>query len=108
MLRARFQKDKNGCWIQQISSKVESAFRFETSALETMDDALEHMKATQSSLNIHHGPLLGINLFDIPDGQVLFMAAHHLVVDIISWTIILDDLEVILSKTGKSSRQIAS
>ncbi|MBV9059576.1 MAG: amino acid adenylation domain-containing protein, partial [Pseudonocardiales bacterium] len=51
--------------------------------------------AAQSSLDITDGPVLRVVLFDPGPGQRpgLFVAIHHLVVDGVSWRILLGDLE---------------
>ncbi|HZS23170.1 MAG TPA: amino acid adenylation domain-containing protein, partial [Pseudonocardiaceae bacterium] len=51
--------------------------------------------AAQVSLDITTGPLLHAVLFDLGAGQRpwLFIAIHHLVVDGVSWRILLGDLE---------------
>ncbi|VVN03344.1 Linear gramicidin synthase subunit B [Pseudomonas fluorescens] len=48
----------------------------------------------QRSLNLQHGPLMRVLLVDGPEGaQRLFIAIHHLVVDGVSWRVVLDDLQ---------------
>jgi non-ribosomal peptide synthase protein (TIGR01720 family) len=48
-----------------------------------------------ASFDLAAGPLLKAVLFTRePDGPYLFLAAHHLVIDGVSWRILLDDLEV--------------
>jgi hypothetical protein len=48
-----------------------------------------------AGLDIERGPLLAAVLFTRGDGSrpCLFLAAHHLVIDAVSWHILLDDLE---------------
>ncbi|MFC0007301.1 non-ribosomal peptide synthetase [Micromonospora siamensis] len=50
----------------------------------------------QAGLDIDSGPLLRALLVDCGDqgGRRLLLTIHHLVVDIVSWSIIIDDLEV--------------
>ncbi|NWE73746.1 amino acid adenylation domain-containing protein, partial [Pseudomonas gingeri] len=49
---------------------------------------------TQRSLDLQQGPLLRALLVDGPQGeQRLLLAIHHLVVDGVSWRILLDDLQ---------------
>ncbi|MGH3846208.1 MAG: amino acid adenylation domain-containing protein, partial [Pseudonocardiaceae bacterium] len=52
--------------------------------------------AAQSSLDIANGPVMRAVLFSFGSGQrpVLFIACHHLVVDGVSWRILLGDLHV--------------
>ncbi|MGC8100977.1 amino acid adenylation domain-containing protein [Metapseudomonas otitidis] len=48
----------------------------------------------QRSLDLADGPLLRAVLFDLADGsQRLLLVIHHLVVDGVSWRILLEDLE---------------
>ncbi len=49
---------------------------------------------TQRSLDLEHGPLLRALLVDGPEGQQrLLIAIHHLVVDGVSWRVLLEDLQ---------------
>ncbi|MGH3781488.1 MAG: amino acid adenylation domain-containing protein, partial [Pseudonocardiaceae bacterium] len=49
----------------------------------------------RAGFDLGRGPLLTAVLFDLGGGQrpVLFVAVHHLVVDGVSWRILLDDLD---------------
>ncbi|MFV3291356.1 amino acid adenylation domain-containing protein, partial [Pseudomonas sp. NY11955] len=48
----------------------------------------------QASLNLEHGPLLRGELFDFAEGQQrLLLVVHHLVVDGVSWRVLLEDLQ---------------
>ncbi|WP_189386290.1 non-ribosomal peptide synthetase, partial [Pseudomonas brenneri] len=48
----------------------------------------------QGSLGLEHGPLLRAVLFELPGGeQRLLLVVHHLVVDGVSWRILLEDLQ---------------
>jgi non-ribosomal peptide synthase protein (TIGR01720 family) len=47
----------------------------------------------QQSLDLTHGPLLRALVIEVPgDGWRLLLTAHHLVIDGVSWRILLDDL----------------
>ncbi|PLV32323.1 Plipastatin synthase subunit C [Bacillus subtilis subsp. subtilis] len=46
----------------------------------------------QQSINLQEGPLLHAALFKTLTGDYLFLAIHHLVVDGVSWRILLEDL----------------
>ncbi|AVO54972.1 non-ribosomal peptide synthase/polyketide synthase [Ectopseudomonas mendocina] len=53
----------------------------------------------QRSLNLAEGPLLRAVLVDMADGsQRLLLAIHHLVVDGVSWRILLEDLQALFSE----------
>ncbi len=60
----------------------------------TDGDLSEVVEAAQRSLDLKHGPLLRVLLADLPDGsQRLLLVVHHLVVDGVSWRILLEDLQ---------------
>ncbi|ANF97987.1 non-ribosomal peptide synthetase [Paenibacillus bovis] len=52
-----------------------------------------HAQRIQESLSITEGPLMKLALFQCEDGDHLLIVIHHLVVDGISWRILLEDLE---------------
>ena len=45
----------------------------------------------QASLNLQHGPLVRAQLFELGEEQHLLLVIHHLVVDGVSWRILLED-----------------
>jgi non-ribosomal peptide synthase protein (TIGR01720 family) len=49
----------------------------------------------QASLNLAHGPLIRVALFDLGAGQPgrLLIIIHHLAIDGVSWRILLEDLQ---------------
>src|SRR5262249_52882862 len=59
------------------------------SAMENVADDLH------ASFDLARGPLLTAVVFEVGAGRrpYLFLAAHHLVVDGVSWRILLDDLD---------------
>ncbi|KAA0795748.1 non-ribosomal peptide synthetase, partial [Bacillus sp. JAS102] len=57
--------------------------------IEQIADRLQH------SLNLEQGPLIRAALFQAPEEDQLFIVIHHLVVDGVSWRILLEDLEVV-------------
>lgn len=48
---------------------------------------------TQSSLDIQRGPVVAADLFDKKGEQILFLVASHVCVDVVSWRIVLQELE---------------
>lgn len=51
----------------------------------------EHANRLQSSIELQTGPLVKVGLFKGADGDHLLLVIHHLVVDGVSWRIILED-----------------
>jgi amino acid adenylation domain-containing protein/non-ribosomal peptide synthase protein (TIGR01720 family) len=46
----------------------------------------------QEGIVLETGPLFRVGLYHLPDGDRLLLTAHHLVVDGVSWRIILEDI----------------
>ncbi|KAF9768166.1 nrps5 single domain, non-ribosomal peptide synthase-like protein [Fusarium sp. DS 682] len=107
MLRARFFKDDDDHWTQQILPDVEGSFAFQQGSFPSLSDALPVLDELQASLDIQQGPLVTSYLINLPDGQALSLAAHHLVVDLVSWRVILSDLELLLSSESGSPPSLA-
>ncbi|WP_297843934.1 condensation domain-containing protein, partial [Pseudomonas sp.] len=58
------------------------------------EQLLAHCEAAQRSLNLAVGPLLRVLLVEMADrSQRLLLVIHHLVVDGVSWRILLEDLQ---------------
>ncbi|MEU9191156.1 amino acid adenylation domain-containing protein, partial [Streptomyces sp. NPDC048484] len=97
-LRSRFVRDADGEWRGRVAAA-------ETADLVRVIDATEagdedewafldaQAGAVQASLDLADGPLLRVVLFERGDrGQLLLIVAHHLVVDAVSWPVLLEDL----------------
>ncbi len=72
----------------------------------TQLDSLEHWPAladkAQRSLDLANGPLLRAVLVSLPDQeQRLLLVVHHLVVDGVSWRILLEDLQASYRRVAK-------
>jgi len=61
----------------------------------------------QSSLDLGTGPLLRVLLADLADGsQRLLLVIHHLVVDGVSWRILLEDLQTAYRQIAQDGRAV--
>ncbi|MCB2198614.1 amino acid adenylation domain-containing protein [bacterium] len=69
---------------------VEVDLRGEEDALSAMQDRAQQL---QSDCDLDRGPLFRAVLFHLPKADRLLLIAHHLLVDGISWRILLEDLE---------------
>ncbi|EMT74042.1 HC-toxin synthetase [Fusarium odoratissimum] len=97
MLRARFQQDVSGEWQQRITNDVTSSYRLRALKLASQEDVDHLLVNSQTCLDPVHGPLVAADLIDRgAEEQLLFVVAHHLVIDLVSWRIILQELEEIL------------
>ncbi|HEV7905478.1 MAG TPA: amino acid adenylation domain-containing protein [Pyrinomonadaceae bacterium] len=100
-LRLRFTREPDAGWRQFNAAPdddVPFAFVNMEDVPETELSAAIEAAATarQSSLNLSAGPLLDVTLFGTGEGRRarLLIAAHHLVIDGVSWRIILEDLQL--------------
>lgn len=53
-----------------------------------------HSSRAQRHIHIERGPLLKLLLFKLEDGDRLLIVIHHLVVDLVSWWILIDDFKM--------------
>jgi amino acid adenylation domain-containing protein/non-ribosomal peptide synthase protein (TIGR01720 family) len=100
VLRARFRREADG-WQQDIARPEASSLcvRVDLSALSEAQQGMEIAETAaqlQASLNLVQGPLVRIALFDCGPHKSarLLVVIHHLVVDSISWRILLEDLQM--------------
>ncbi|KAL2826232.1 hypothetical protein BDW59DRAFT_161069 [Aspergillus cavernicola] len=99
MLRVQFRQ-LNGKWEQRIGTSVDDAYRFQATTLQQQHDMKQMIAMTQNTIDVHDGPTFAANLFEVPGvDQILFLVASHLCVDMVSWRLILQDLEEFV-KTG--------
>lgn len=111
ILRARFHR-ANGEWNQVIEpASLAKHWRFEHHDLKSALDVLPIVAASQRGMNAKEGIIFSASLFTLSSGkqgmerQMLFLVAHHLVVDLVSWRIILQDLEEFLHRGQLFTRQ---
>lgn len=98
MLRARFFYDKaKKQWQQCLTDQNQVSHRFKLHTSSSRAPVKNAIADSQASLNAVNGPVVAIDLFYMEDqGQLLSLIGHHLIVDLVSWRVILEDLEEIL------------
>ncbi|MFJ2264747.1 condensation domain-containing protein, partial [Streptomyces sp. NPDC087844] len=107
-LRSRFVREADGWTGRLMAAEPDDLVRvFETTGLDDHDEwaFLEARgQEAQTSLDLADGPLLRLVVFDRgrtgnqgrsgEREQLLFVVAHHMVVDAVSWPVLLEDLAV--------------
>ncbi|MDR6232871.1 non-ribosomal peptide synthetase [Pseudomonas oryzihabitans] len=93
-LRLRF-REEGGAWCgEHASSEIADAELLWHRKADSPENLLKFCEEAQRSLDLANGPLLRALLVDMGDGsQRLLLAIHHLVVDGVSWRILLEDLQ---------------
>lgn len=96
MLRSRFVRDPAGVWQQLIDHDTKESI-FQTCNVEDRQAVPAILEACQNGIDIEQGSVFRAVLVNMSDGnQLIFMAAHHLVIDLVSWRIIGRDIEAYL------------
>ncbi|KAH2544170.1 Nonribosomal peptide synthetase 9 [Aspergillus fumigatus] len=96
MLRARYVRQKDGAWKQFFTGYTEQCFRFSVHQVKSAQEMRQIIGESQTSLNPEHGPVFTVDLFHHGGEQSLLMIGHHLVLDLVSWRIILADMEAMI------------
>ena len=105
----RLRFSRNGQDWSQTHTPDDHTISFQTIALTDLSplaqvQALQQISTqAQASLNLSHGPILKAILFDSGPStpQRLLMAVHHLVIDGVSWRILLEDLQAAYEQIEK-------
>ncbi len=107
-LRMRF-READGQWLQECAPDATAP------AVEVVDLTREaapmaalrsHAAAAMAATDLARGPLLIAVLYRLPGAERLLLAAHHLVVDGVSWRILIDDLGAAYTQ-ARASRVVA-
>ncbi|WPV65668.1 non-ribosomal peptide synthetase [Chitinophaga sp. LS1] len=85
--------EEEGIWRQFNRSKTAKSYKLEVHDLQGTTSQLSAIAdRLQATIDLADGPLLHAGLFHMEDGDRLLLVVHHLVVDGISWRILLEDL----------------
>jgi non-ribosomal peptide synthase protein (TIGR01720 family) len=81
--------------IQEITEKAFAFHRFDFRQESKPDEKIQQTaQSLQRGINLQQGPLIQVGLFQAPEGDHLLIIIHHLVVDGVSWRILLEDLTI--------------
>ena len=113
-MRATYFINKKGNWQQRYHKKIKiPEFKeIDVSKLNNKDELGQLLTSWQNNFDIEKGPLWQVGyLYGYPDGSArLFFAFHHLIIDAVSWRILIDNTKALyagkdLSKKTCSYRQ---
>ncbi|WP_326049725.1 non-ribosomal peptide synthetase, partial [Paenibacillus thiaminolyticus] len=95
-LRTVYRETENGYTVwNRGAGENEALFDLEVVDFKGVGDVKEAVEAKandiQASIDLENGPLVKLGLFRCDDGDHLLIAIHHLVVDGVSWRILLED-----------------
>ncbi|EJR97191.1 non-ribosomal peptide synthetase [Bacillus mycoides] len=112
-LRFRYEQLPNGTWRQRnegtdVHSVLHVVKRNKANEQAWNKVIQEEMNITQTSFNLVTGPLMRVVYFEdtLSGNDRIFWAIHHLVVDGVSWRILLEDLQAVYNqmKQGQGVR----
>lgn len=112
-LRFRYEQLPNGTWRQRNEGTDELSVlhvvkRNKVKEKEWNKIIQEEMNINQASFNLVTGPLMRVVYFEdnLTGNDRIFWVIHHLVVDGVSWRILLEDLQVVYNqmKQGQEIR----
>ena len=78
----------------------------DTSAEEYALRNQEYLTKWQKENDLKEGPLFRVLLVHCTDSDIVFMTAHHLVIDMVSWRIIYEDLNILYSAYAEHKEAI--
>ncbi|MBN1779742.1 amino acid adenylation domain-containing protein [bacterium] len=88
-------REMNGSWLQQMNDAVIPYFDYLFEDLRHEDVYIDHLHGhinhLRQRMNLETGPLVKAAHFRTTDGDFIVLIIHHLVVDGISWRIIIED-----------------
>uniref|UniRef100_A0A0D2XLS4 Nonribosomal peptide synthetase 12 n=1 Tax=Fusarium oxysporum (strain Fo5176) TaxID=660025 RepID=A0A0D2XLS4_FUSOF len=96
MLRARFVKGDE--WMQCVTPKGTNSYTLSHHVDVGEDEILTLINETEDTIDPFDGPVFAAMYIHNQDKQMLYLAAHQLILDSLSWRIILNDLEELLQK----------
>jgi non-ribosomal peptide synthase protein (TIGR01720 family) len=110
MLRARFSHEgPERMMKQRITDNIASSYRLNCHSVGSEAEVDQVISSSQQSINCFVGPLLSVDLIEVPGkGQLLSLVGHHLVVDIVSFRLILEDLEELILEPSKAALSTSS
>ncbi len=101
-LRLLFKQTEQG-WTQEIVAPSNKGIAVE---FISAPPSAEPLAAFQASLNLTNGPLFRVALITNQHGQPerLLIVIHHLLVDGVSWSVLLEDLQVLYGQLARDKQ----
>ncbi|GCB19937.1 nonribosomal peptide synthetase 12 [Aspergillus awamori] len=106
MLRARFQRDESGRWMQYIPLDRSNSHLYQELEVPDLEAIEPYTAPNQSGFDLQRGPLMRAIIFKLPNGdRYVGLTVHHMVIDTVSWRILLQDMQQGLSTGAITSHR---
>lgn len=108
MLRVRFHQGSGGNITQAISTNISGSYGYHDLGHCTVTQANEHISVKQKELNPIIGPIFFATTMQIDGHKLLFLSALHLVVDLVSWRVLAQQLKQLLAGEAMSAPPLST
>ena len=102
MLRAVYQGEKQILLGSEEARKIPLLEKRYASREELFAELELENTILQGSLELEKGPLMKAKLYVARDETYLFICCHHLIIDVVSWRIIIEDLSEACKMLGRN------
>ena len=100
LLRGRYARNESRIWRQRIEKDTKNSFRLQHYRVNASSDETIRLivDKSQATLDIVNGPTFSVDVFNLDENftQAIALVAHHLVIDVVSWGIVIEDLQNLL------------
>jgi amino acid adenylation domain-containing protein/non-ribosomal peptide synthase protein (TIGR01720 family) len=79
-----------------MSDDISGSYRFRHHDVGSKQEIDVMIEDSQQCLDHEHGPLFAADFFNFGEDQFAFLTAHHIVIDLVSWRLLLEELEELL------------
>ncbi|TFK53381.1 acetyl-CoA synthetase-like protein [Heliocybe sulcata] len=95
ILRATYRKEGRS-WVQTIVPEADHSVAVKHITVSSFDELDSYVRKLQGEIDIYRGPLYQAVLFETASEQRIWIAVHHICIDLVSWRILMEDLEQLL------------
>ncbi|XHG05677.1 hypothetical protein AWENTII_008895 [Aspergillus wentii] len=95
-LRIRYTPDKSRENCLSLADPTSNDIRTVSKQATSLADVSKLADELQGQLNICHGPITAIGEYHVQADKYYVIAVHHMAIDVVSWSIVFDELEQLL------------
>ncbi|MGD2088698.1 MAG: amino acid adenylation domain-containing protein, partial [Candidatus Aminicenantes bacterium] len=109
-LRMTYKINTDSREVIQINNGLDHPLSLQEYDLKNQENSLKELQykvnEIQSGIDIEKGPLMRLGLFHLDDGDRILIVIHHLVIDGISWRILVEDLETLYGQYQRGEKPV--
>jgi bacitracin synthase 1 len=101
-LRMTYKRNSDDNDVVQTCEGLDYPLSLEEYDLKGLKNSLDvfatNINEIQANIDLEKGPLMKLGLFRLDDGDRLLIVIHHLVIDSVSWRILLEDINILYNR----------